>query len=321
MLFNKIGLLNMNNKQLVVKDNILVEASYSLDLVEQRILLLSIITARENNQKIELGKPLIIHASKYAEVFNVDKKSAYDVLKSGADGLTGKSFSYYENNKPSKSNWVDTVAYVENGGFIEVIFTTKVVAFISELERRFTSYEISQVASIKNRYAIRLYESLIQYRNTGKLNISLKELRLRLGVADDEYYQMSMFKKRVLDLAVSQINEHTDITVKYEQVKTGRQISGFKFTFTFKQKAKATAHQTQRDEKTGDLFSVGNMTDKQIEVFSKKLANLPELGSKYCPVGASVEQFADMIATELKNPLLKVKYVEHLKKVGFKQVK
>ena len=254
----------MNNKQLVVKDNILVEASYSLDLVEQRILLLSIITARENNQKIELGKPLIIHASKYAEVFNVDKKSAYDVLKSGADGLIGKSFRYYENNKSSKSNWVDTVAYVENGGFIEVIFTTKVVAFISELERRFTSYDISQVAHLKNRYAIRLYESLIQYRGTGKLNISLNDLRLRLGVDDDEYYQMSMFKKRVLDLAITQINEHTDITVKYDQVKTGRQITGF--TFTFKQKASkaTTEHLTQRDDKTGDLFSVNGMSDAQL---------------------------------------------------------
>ena len=253
----------MSNNQLVIKDNILVEASYSLELVEQRILLLSIITARENNQKIELGKPLTIHANKYAEVFNVDKKSAYDVLKSGADGLIGKSFRYYENNKLSKSNWVDTVAYVENGGFIEIKFTSKVVAFISELERRFTSYEISQVANLKNRYSIRLYESLIQYRSTGKLNISLNDLRLRLGLLENEYYQMSMFKKRVLDLAVSQINEHTDISVKYEQQKQGRTITGF--NFSFKQKAsKATAQQIKRDDTTGDLFSVNGMSDAQL---------------------------------------------------------
>ena len=56
------------------------------------------------------------------------------------------------------------------------------------------------------------------------------------------------------------------------------------------------------------------MSDKQIAVFSKKLAELPELGSKYCPVGASTEQFAQMIADELKNPLLKVKYIDYLKR-------
>ena len=253
----------MGNK-LVVKDNALIEASYSLGTVEQRILLLAILVARESNTTIERDKELTIHASKYSEVFNVDKKAGYEALKSGVQGLLNANFGYRVKDKVVYSNWVDTIAYIDNKAVIEVIFTTKVVAFISELERRFTSYEISQVASIKNRYAIRLYESLIQYRNTGKLNISLKELRLRLGVADDEYYQMSMFKKRVLDLAVSQINEHTDITVKYDQVKTGRQITGFKFSFKQKPSKTTTEHHTQRDDKTGDLLSIDGMSDAQL---------------------------------------------------------
>lgn len=253
---------SMGNK-LVVKDNALIEASYSLGTVEQRILLLAILVARESNTTIERDKELTIHASKYSEVFNVDKKAGYEALKSGVQGLLNASFGYRVKDKVVYSNWVDTIAYIDNKAVIEVIFTTKVVAFISELERRFTSYEINQVANLKNRYAIRLYESLIQYRSTGKLNISLTDLRLRLGVVDDEYYQMSMFKKRVLDLAVSQINEHTDITVKYGQVKSGRTIVGF--NFSFKQKAKATtAHQVQRDENNLDLFSIDGLSDAQL---------------------------------------------------------
>ena len=308
----------MGNK-LVVKDNALIEASYSLGTVEQRILLLAILVARESNTTIEMGKALTIHASKYSEVFNVDKKAGYEALKSGVQGLLNANFGYRVKDKVVYSNWVDTIAYIDNKAVIEVIFTTKVVAFISELERRFTAYDINQVANLKNRYAIRLYESLIQYRGTGKLNISLTDLRLRLGVVDDEYYQMSMFKKRVLDLAVSQINEHTDITVKYGQVKTGRQIT--RFIFTFKQKSsKATAQASQRDEKTGGLFSIDGMSDKQIQMFSRQLAQLPELGN-LAPIGASTEQFTKMIADELRNPLLQVKYIDYLKKVGFKQVK
>ena len=38
----------------------------------------------------------------------------------------------------------------------------------------------------------------------------------------------------MLDLAVKQINEHTDITVKYDQHKRGRNITGFTFTFKYK---------------------------------------------------------------------------------------
>ena len=251
--------------KLVVKDNALIEASYSLGTVEQRILLLAILVARENNTTIEMGKALTIHASKYAEVFNVDKKAGYEALKSGVQGLAdAPSFGYRVKDKVVYSNWVDTIAYIDNKAVIEVIFTTKVVAFISELEKRFTSYDISQVAHLKNRYAIRLYESLIQYRGTGKLNISLNDLRLRLGLLENEYYQMAMFKVRVLDLAINQINEHTDIKASYNQHKEGRSIVGFTFTFKEKPKPKAKGGEVNRDDKTGDLFSIDGLSDAQL---------------------------------------------------------
>ena len=62
----------------------------------------------------------------------------------------------------------------------------------------------------------------------------LSDLRGKLGVENNEYEMMSDFKKRVLDIAIDQINEHTDITVNYEQHKAGRVITGF--TFSLKQK-------------------------------------------------------------------------------------
>ena len=80
---------------------------------------------------------------------------------------------------------------------------------------------------------------------------------------------------------------------------------------------KATAQASQRDDTTGDLFSIDRLSDKQIAVFSKKLAELPELGNM-ARRGDSVEQFAQMIANELRNQSLQGKYVEHLRKVGFK---
>jgi plasmid replication initiation protein len=48
---------------------------------------------------------------------------------------------------------------------------------------------------------------------------------------------MNNFKSRVLE-SIKQINEHTDITVSYEQHKRGRNISGFSFRFKPKPQAK-----------------------------------------------------------------------------------
>ncbi|MBV6621024.1 replication initiation protein, partial [Acinetobacter baumannii] len=68
-------------------------------------------------------------------------------------------------------------------------------------------------------------------------------------------------------------NEHTDITVKYEQHKRGRSISGF--SFTFKQKKKDSTS-IERDPNTVELFS--KMTDAQRHMFANKLSELPEMG-------------------------------------------
>ena len=50
-----------------------------------------------------------------------------------------------------------------------------------------------------------------------------------MGLDEGEYKAMNDFKKRVLDLAVSEINEKTDLTVSYTQQKRGRVVSGFGF--------------------------------------------------------------------------------------------
>ena len=253
-------------KELIVKDNALINASYSLELTEQRIILLAILKAREN--KTPHNQELIVTAQSYITAFNVHRNTAYKTLKTACDNLFDRRFSYQRYSDKGKveqvkSRWVQSVVYAESDSYIKIKFADEVLPLITMLEKHFTSYELQQVASLKSIHAIRLYELLIQYRTVGKLEISLSDLRLKLGIADGKYPTMNNFKARVLDVGIQQINEHSDITVKYEQVKQGRTIIGF--TFTFKQKAKTTtAHQTQRDENNLDLFSIDGLSDAQL---------------------------------------------------------
>jgi hypothetical protein len=74
----------------------------------------------------------------------------------------------------------------------------------------------------------------------------LDHFRQQLGLSNNELFRMSDFKKRVLDLAVSQINEHTDITVSYEQHKAGRVITGFTFSLKQKKQPKDVTPKSQK---------------------------------------------------------------------------
>ena len=51
--------------------------------------------------------------------------------------------------------------------------------------------------------------------------IEIEQLRGQLGVEPKQYKIISNFKLRVLDVAVEQVNQHSDYTIKYEQHKQG----------------------------------------------------------------------------------------------------
>ena len=312
----------MNMTELVVKDNALIQASYTLDLVEQRLMLLAIMEARETGKGIAPDSLLQIHAHSYAEHFDVNKETAYAVMKDASKGLFDRYVTYHDKNpKTGKDRsfhcrWVDKIGYEKDTGIVYLRFTHDVVPLITRLEQQFTSYDIEQISSLNSTYAIRLYELLIQWRSVGKTPLfDLQQFRQQLGVEPVQYKTMSNFKKYVLDFAVQQVNEHTDITVKYDQHKQGRTITGFTFNFKVKAKSKKVIR-SKGDIDTPDMLTVIKMTDKQRGAFASKLSQMSELSS-YAKQGEDYKQFAKRIETELLDEKNQIFYIPYLKKLGF----
>ena len=307
---------------LVVKDNALINASYNLELTEQRLIMLAIINARESGQGITADSKLEIHASDYAKLFNVSLDASYKALREAVNNLFNRQFSYTAEYKRTgkigvvRSRWVSRIFYVDDLALLEITFAPDVVPLVTRLEEHFTSYQAKQVAHLTSKYAVRLYELLIAWREAGKVPpIEISEFRNRLGLLDDEYTAMHNFKKRVLEPSIQQINEHTDITVTYEQHKKGRTISGF--SFKFKQKSKAKIEKkldSKRDPNTPDFFI--KMTDAQRHLFANKMSEMPEM-SKYSQGTESYQQFAIRIAEMLLQPEKFRELYPILEKLGF----
>ena len=306
---------------LVVKDNALINASYNLELTEQRLVMLAIINARELGRGITADSKLEIHASDYAKLFNVSPDASYKALKDAVNNLFNRQFSYTAEYKKTgkvgivRSRWVSRIFYVDDLALLEITFAPDVVPLITRLEEHFTKYEAKQVAHLTSKYATRLYELLIAWREVGKTPVfELQQLRKNLGVEDDEYQRMHHFKSRVLETAITQINEHTDIKATYEQHKKGRTITGF--SFKFKQKQQPKKLDSKRDPNTPDFFI--KMTDAQRHLFANKMSEMPEM-SKYSQGTESYQQFATRIADMLLEPEKFRELYPLLKKLGFNQ--
>lgn len=306
----------MEKNDLVIKTNRLNQAFQTLSLAELHIVQLAIVDARDTGTGLNTDTPLRINALRYADVFGTTRQNAYQRMKEAEESLFNRRFSFYDlDGKLVKSRWISQVKYFDNEGCIELVFTPAVVQGISRIDgvkEFFTQYLLSQTSQLKSVYSARLYELLIQWRSTKKTPIfELIPFREQLGISSNEYKLMSDFKKRILDLAVSEISEKTDIKVSYQQHKKGRVISGF--SFTFKQKKSIT---TPIEKDTPTLNLPSKMTDPQRHLFANKLSELSEM-SKYSQGTESFQQFAMRIADMLQDPERIKELSPYLIKVGY----
>ncbi|WP_201542807.1 replication initiation protein RepM [Psychrobacter faecalis] len=298
--------------KLVVKDNSLINASYSLGLVEQRIMLLAIVEARETGQGIDTDTFLEVHAQHYADRFDINVNNAYSMLSEATQTLFNRQVTYTvhdeKRNKPEKRvvRWVSGISYVEGAGVVKLRFAPEVVPLITRLEKNFTSYELEQVKNL-NTYATRLYEILASWRSVGKVTITLKELRNNLGLID-EYSRLEAFKRRVLDLAVSQINEYTDIKAQYEQHKNGRVITGFTFKFKVKKTKEKISAKVEADRI--ETSTIEGLNDKQLGRIARNprfVADYNHLVSSTSPAGQDPKAWELEMINRLKKDVSQFK--------------
>ncbi len=304
-----------NNNKLVVKDNALIDASFNLSLIEQRIMLLAIVDAREC-ESLSPDTPIEISVSDYIHQFKVDSNNAYNLIKDSARTLKRREFSYLDRYKGKEAlttaNWVNKVTYVDTSGLIVLYLSNEVISLISRLSEQFTKYYLEQVSDFKSKYSIRLYELVIKWLSVGKTDkYNLNDLRSKLGLDVQEYSTMSNFKSNVLDKAVAEINKHTNIHLNYEQFKKGRIITDIQFLI----KSKPLASRQRAIKKVEKTFH--EMSDAQVNIFGNQLSRIHEL-SHLASEGESYEILASKIKEMLRDPKQQPVLLPHLKNLGFK---
>ena len=300
------------NELQVVKSNQVIEASYHLSTVEQR-LVLAAISRIPKNQPVTDDEVYLVTTDEM-RALGVHEKTVYRDLKEAVSRLYERSININTNGKSIKMRWVQEVQFMDSQGVIGIRFSKPILPFISNLSREFTKYALSDIAGMSSAYAIRIYELISQYREIGKRELAVNELRnmLELGT---RYPLFADFKKRVVDTSVEQINANSPLHVTYELRKTGRKYTHIVFFFSLKKVVDVTASQskTLRDPDTPDFFT--GMTDKQATALANQLAADPDFGSRYAYAGENLHQFAQRIKQDLMSGSNDKKYAKYLKKL------
>lgn len=237
--------MSKRKTDLVVKSNRLVEASYRLNLVEQQIILFAICRSTEEQKGFSSDTPITITAAAFAAQFGTNQTMVYGQLKKAMDTLFARSVTIYDKHpetgktRVTETRWISDKSYIDGAGAIEITFAPKVIPFITRLgeDGEFTPYRLEKISGMSSAHAVRMYEILVQHLSIGHREIEIAWLKQTLQL-EGQYTAIKDLKKYVIDLAVTQINEYSDIRVSYTQRRTGRTVTHLIFDIKAKPEPK-----------------------------------------------------------------------------------
>ena len=175
----------------------------------------------------------------YADLMGLDSDIRTEQLKTYTGGLLSnvvtidlpdKGYVQYPLFSEAKCYLDDKSGQVT----IEVDCNHKLkTAFFDIARNGYVRYQLKNIISLKSQYSVRLYPKL-KDRPFG-WTVSVEELRKMLGATAASYDVFKDFNKHVLQKAVKEINEITDINVTTENVRKGRSVVSIRFKVTDKQ--------------------------------------------------------------------------------------
>jgi len=223
------AMLDNKKNSLAKLDNNVVEAIYKQRWTpEEHKLFLEVISRINKDDKdfkeirIDIREFLVMTGDTY-------NTKNYHIVKDVAERLTQKAIGLEAKNGFVFWSVFSEIKHKKGEGHISIIINPRIKPFLLMLKENFTSIPKGEVYKLASSYAIKLYEMLKRFEDTGKRVDKIRDLRMKLGVEDKEYKKFSDFERWVLKKAVDDINQKTDLEVSYEKVKEGRRISHIVF--------------------------------------------------------------------------------------------
>lgn len=225
------------SKDLIVKDNKLIEAKYSLSTLQQKVLLQAIAKIEPTDTK-HIYKFSIMD---FAEAVNLKgSKTIYNQMVTICDQLTDLKKFYIEKEDGGIAyiNWVASAEYIPKEAVVEVEFSQKLMPYLIELKEQFTTYYLANIMTLKSTYSIRIFELLKQYEKLGKRKIELENLRQLVGTTEidqngeiikEDYPLYGHFKSRVILPAQKELKQKTDIYFNFKEIKQGKKVAAIEF--------------------------------------------------------------------------------------------
>ena len=291
----------------VIKKNDLVQKYRVRNMTLMDIRIVNYLVANIHSPKYDKEfEEFTFDIDEFANAIGSIGGNSYRVIKNSIKSLRDKSAwkEVPSETRPGEMkevliSWVD-VAEID-GNIIKLKLNSYLAPYLLQVDKGYFQSKFKYTALAKRKYTIPLYELLKSWEKVKdhKKIFELVELRQYMDVLNKTYDNFGAFRQKVLDPAVKEINEITDLNVSYKLIKTGRFVTHVKFTILKKKEAALTKEKKENpvdpdNKQPCDLLSdFENHLDEDVKAVydyifpdnlnDKEIISLIMLIRQYCP--------------------------------------
>lgn len=238
---NQLTLLPLSHisreNEILFQANALTSAYYDMSALQKNILYLVQSQLKKDDSDT---RRYVVRVKDLMEI-KKGLTNPYADLQRATEGMMQKIMNIPVNGKLLQVAPFSSVLYDFGEGTMTFELSPSLRPFLFNLEGgRFTTFEKEPAVNLSSKYAKRIYEMVSQWKKAGVMRITIIELKTRLRLYDpvtseEQYVVWGDFNKRVLQVAIREINECSDLHLKMYTHKDSRAISEIRFVIKVKQ--------------------------------------------------------------------------------------
>ncbi|WP_158534778.1 replication initiation protein [Romboutsia maritimum] len=228
--------IKIEEDKVLMKNNLLVKARYSISLIENRIFLLMLYKLQKENDGILKCQ---ISLSEFKKIIKFKGKNSANGILEVLEELRKKPIFFKEKKKNNKGHlwgaygFINGYYYDDELGTFHIEASEKIHEILKEyLKMGYTPINVQIWLSLNNSYAQRFYDLLRLWSGTKNvITYKINELK-ELLMLDEKYDKYNDFKRRVIKPAINELNKTEYFNIEIRENKVGRKIESIDFIVT-----------------------------------------------------------------------------------------
>lgn len=223
----------LESNRILMKNNMLVKARYSLSLIENRVFLSMLYKLQKKSDGVLTCS---ISHSEFKDIIKFKQKNTVKGVLEVLEDLRKKPIYFKEEKKNKKGNlwgaygFINGYEYDDELGIFNIEASEKIHNLLKEyLKMGYTPVNVQIWLSLNNSYAQRFYDLLRLWSGTkDTINYKLDEIK-ELLMLEDKYSKYNDFKRRVILPAIKELNKTGYFEIDIKENKVGRKVDSIDF--------------------------------------------------------------------------------------------